>query len=53
MNEFTVTSEIKKMDKFDEELVIKNMQKVLIKLVNEKGDEINDRSNNNVNSMYS
>lgn len=52
MNEFTVTSEIKELDEFDKELVIKNIQKVFIKIANEKRGEKNDRSYNNVDNVY-
>lgn len=52
MNEFTVTSEIKELDEFDKKLVIKNIQKVFIKIANEKRGEKNDRSYNNVDNVY-
>ena len=37
MNEFTVISEVLKLDEFDEKLVIKNIQKVLINIA--KGEK--------------
>lgn len=34
MNEFTVTSEVKKIDDFDEKLIIKQLQKTLLEMSN-------------------
>lgn len=35
MNEFTVTSEVKKIDEFDENLIIKQLQKTLLEIAKE------------------
>lgn len=40
MDKFTVTSEVKKLDEFDEKLVIKQLQKILINITLE-----NERKN--------
>lgn len=36
MNEFTVTSEVKKIDEFDEKLIIKQLQKALLEIAEEQ-----------------
>lgn len=40
MNEFTVTSEVKKLDEFDEKLIVKQLQSILVNIAIENERKI-------------